>query len=536
MAKRVLVGAGVGTGVTYGPAFVLGRAGQSVSELTTPMARLTLGAMREKLDAVAAALESQQSSSASAAEVVQALAMILRDPMLFDEIKSHMSEGAPAARAVRGAFRKFARRLTDLGGYFAERAGDLDALADRVIAEVEGVREPEFPTEPFVLVAETLSPVEAAKLSRDRVLGVITVVGTATSHSAIITRAANLPTVMGAVGAAVIRTGDMLLVDATSGQVFVDPSPEEVEHYRRASIPRHTSPEDWQELNAELPVKLLANIGSSFEGSAALKAGAQGVGLFRTELLYLGRLKPPTFESQAFEYIKLLARFQGKRVIARVLDLDLDKPLPFLSEAGTGRYANRGLQVLLANPEVAQTQLAALASAGRTYSQTDLWVMAPMVLSAAEARDFVALAHEAGIGSRAESTDAIERSKVGVMIEVPEITQPSELEELMQVVDFVSIGTNDLTQYVLGVSRHEPAAAGATPSIADARHPLVMSAIERVIEAAKRHGVLVSVCGEAAADPETARRFIELGVDSLSASPALLPQLRMTLLADAFGM
>jgi phosphoenolpyruvate-protein kinase (PTS system EI component) len=122
------------------------------------------------------------------------------------------------------------------------------------------------------------------------------------------------------------------------------------------------------------------------------------------------------------------------------------------------------------------------------------------------------------------------------MIEVPEITEDAELEALMQVVDFVSIGTNDLTQYVLGVSRHEPTGPGATPSIADARHPLVMAAIERVIAAAKRHGVLVSVCGEAAADPETARRFIELGVDSLSASPALLPQLRMTLLADAFGM
>jgi phosphotransferase system enzyme I (PtsI) len=491
--------------------------------------------MHEKLDAVAAELESEAGSSATAAEVLQALAMILRDPMLFDEIKSHMSEGAPAARAVRGAFRKFARKLTDLGGYFAERASDLDALADRVVAAIEGVSEPEFPSDPFVLVAETLSPVEAAKLSRDRVLGVITVVGTATSHSAIITRAANLPTVMGAIGAGVIRSGDMLLVDATSGQVFVNPSNEELDHYRRAAIPRATTAEDWQELNAELPVKLLANLGSSFEGAAALKAGAQGVGLFRTELLYLGRLKPPTFDSQAFEYIKLLARFQGKRVMARVLDLDLDKPLPFLREVGTGRYANRGLQVLLGNREVLETQLAALASAGRTYSGTELWVMAPMVLSAAEAVEFVALAKAAGLGSSATGPDSLRNSKVGVMIEVPEVTDLNELEKLMQVVDFVSIGTNDLTQYVLGVSRHESATAGATPSISDARHPQVMAAIERVIAVAKRHGVPVSVCGEAAADPATARQLIDLGVDSLSASPALLPQLRMTLLADAFG-
>ena len=532
MAKRVLVGAGVGTGVTYGPAFVLTKPGQSVTELTTPLARLTLGAMREKLDAVAEKLEADASSSA-AAEVMQALAMILRDPMLFDEIKAHMSEGSPAARAVRGAFKKFARKLQDLGGYFAERAGDLDALADRVIAEIEGVAEPEFPTEPFVLVAEALSPVDAAKLSRDRVLGVITIEGTATSHSAIITRAANLPTVMGVIGAGVIRTGDPILLDATSGQVFVEPAADELEYYRRASIPRHTTVEDWRELDAELPVKLFANLGSSFEGSAALKAGAQGVGLFRTELLYLGRLKPPTFDSQVFEYIKLVARFGGKRVIARVLDLDFDKPLPFLKEAGSGRYANRGLQVLLANREVLETQLAALAQAGRTYANTELWVMAPMVLTVAEAREFVALAHAAGLGVNGEN--AVPNSKVGVMIEVPEITEPAALDELMQVVDFVSIGTNDLTQYVLGASRHDSASGGRTPSISDARHPEVMAAIERVIAVANRHGVPVSVCGEAAADPITAKQLIELGVDSLSASPALLPQLRMTLLADSFG-
>lgn len=533
MAKRVLVGAGVGTGVTYGPAFVLTKPGQSVSELTTPLARLTLGAMREKLDAVAEKLESDAVSS-TAAEVMQALAMILRDPMLFDEIKAHLSEGSPAARAVRGAFKKFARKLTELGGYFAERAGDLDALADRVIAEIEGVAEPEFPTEPFILVAEALSPVDAAKLSRDRVLGVITIEGTATSHSAIIARAANLPTVMGAIGAGIIRTGDALLVDATSGQVFVEPTADELEYYRRASIPRHTTGEDWNELNAELPVKLYANLGSSFEGAAALKAGAQGVGLFRTELLYLGRLKPPTFDSQVFEYIKLVARFPGKRVIARVLDLDLDKPLPFLREAGTGRYANRGLQVLLANREVLETQLSALAQAGRTYTQTELWVMAPMVLNVTEAREFVALAHSVGLGVPA-SQGGVANSRVGVMIEVPEMTEVAVLDELLDVVDFVSIGTNDLTQYVLGASRHEPARDGRTPSIADARLPEVMAAIERVIAAANRKGKPVSVCGEAAADPTTAKHLIELGVDSLSASPALLPQLRMTLLADAFG-
>ncbi len=260
MAQRVLVGAGVGTGVAVGPALVLTRAGQSVQELTTPLQRLGLAAVREKLEEVAVSLENEASTQ-TGREVLQVLAMILRDPKLFDEIKAHLSEGAAAARAIRGGFRKFARQLSEVGGFFAERASDLEALADRVISHIEGINEPQFPTEPFVLVAETLSPIEAAKLSRDRVLAVITMVGSATSHSAIITRAANLPTVMAMHGAAVIRSGQQVLVDATSGQVFVEPSQDELEHYRRASIPRHTNPEDWQELNAELPVKLYANLG-----------------------------------------------------------------------------------------------------------------------------------------------------------------------------------------------------------------------------------------------------------------------------------
>lgn len=533
MAQRVLFGAGVGSGVALGPAFVLSRAGQSVLELTTPLQRLGLSAIKQKLEEVAAILE-DEASTQTGREVLQVLAMMLRDPKLFDEIKAHLSEGAAAARAIRGGFRKFARQLNEIGGFFAERASDLESLADRVIAHVEGVAEPQFPTEPFVLVAETLSPIDAAKLSRDRVLAVITLVGSATSHSAIITRAANLPTVMGVHGAGVIRSGQQVLVDATSGQVFVDPSQDELEQYRRASIPRHTTPEDWQELNAELPVKLYANLGSSFESAAAIAAGAQGVGLFRTELLYLGRLTPPTFDGQVFEYIKLFSRFQGKRVIVRVLDLDFDKPLPFLRESGTGPYANRGLHTLLANREVLETQLAALASAAKTYADTEVWVMAPMVQNVAEAREFVSMARDAGFE---------ENTKLGVMIEVPEVTQAAVLEELMPIVDFVSIGTNDLTQYVLGLSRHAATVAAVggnstkrAPTIADARHPEVVAAIERVIQAAHKHGKTVSVCGESAADPETAKLLIRLGVDSLSASPALLPQLRMTLLADSFGM
>ncbi len=262
----------------------------------------------------------------------------------------------------------------------------------------------------------------------------------------------------------------------------------------------------------DIPVKILANLGSSFEVPTAVRAGAQGVGLYRTELLYLGEENPPTKDAQIFEYTKLLAGFQGKRVVVRVLDIDVDKPLPFLKPAGHGRYANRGLQVLLANPSVLQTQLEALAAAADYYPATDLWVMAPMVLDEKETKTFVAMAHAAGL------------KQVGIMIEVPEITKPRVLAKVLKMVDFLSIGTNDLTQYVLGKNRY-----GSAMPLSDVRNHKVLTVIDSVIRAGKAAGKPVGICGEAASDPTSAKVFIAMGVDSLSASPSLIPALSSAL-------
>lgn len=521
MSKHVLVGAGVGSGLALARAFVLGSAPPQPASLTEIGPRITVAQVRERLNQIADKFETDAASGAStvAIDIMFTFAAILRDPELGDRVKGQMAEGANPARAVANALNTFSRPLIDAGGPFAERAQDLADLGDRVVRELEG-RQPvdQFPNEPFILVADSISPLDAAKLDPARVKAVITSGGSTTSHSAIIIRAANLPTVVGVVGTGLITNGTELLVDATSGQVFVEPSDSQIKRYKRASLP-DAPDSDWVEIDAELPVKLLANLGSSYEGGAALRAGAQGVGLFRTELLYLGRTKPPEYEEQAYEYSRMLARFQGKRVIARVLDLDDDKPLPFLEPAGVGRYANRGLQVLLANCEVLVTQLEALAAAGRYYPKTELWVMAPMVLSAEEAEEFAALARAAG------------HSHVGIMIEVPEITEAGILDRVLEAVDFVSLGTNDLTNYVLGTDR-----LSGPASLADVRRPEVLTVIKRVVDAAKLHGKPVSICGEAGSDPHLAKMFIELGIDSLSASPALLPQLRVALAsAQMFG-
>jgi phosphotransferase system enzyme I (PtsI) len=516
VAKQLLVGAGVGSGIAKAPAYLLLPTDASTENATHPDL-LGLEAVEVAINSLASQLEAKAKDpetghAANGGDVLLALAAILRDPALHESIKDFITSGSGAERAVRGAFNGFARKLEKLGGYFAERSSDLQDLANKVVERLTGRHgEQDFPDYPFVLVTGELSPILAAELRKTKAVAVITEKGSTTSHSAIIARGANLPTVVGVVGCQQIPEGEEVLVDATSGQVFVAPNDEELRQYASAAYPTTTMLEQLPSPD-ELPVRLMANVGSSFEIPTAVKAGAQGVGLFRTELLFLGHKRPPTLEEQVFEYTKLLAGFQGSRVIARVLDIDIDKPLSFLQPAGSGRYRNRGLQVLLANRNVLDTQLRALALAAEYYPGTELWVMAPMVLNAREAREFAQIARGFGL------------TRVGVMIEVPEVAKPRVVRKLLKSVDFISIGTNDLTQYTLNRSRYS-----SNMALSETRNNKVLSLIDGVIQECRRAGKHVGICGEAAADPASAKIFIRMGVSSLSASPALIPSLAHSL-------
>jgi phosphotransferase system enzyme I (PtsI) len=515
MAKQVLVGAGVGSGIARGPAFVLYNHSPETADADDITGERAAKNIKDAIDVLAKELESKATTGASA-DVLNALAAILRDPVLMESIRTFLEEGSGAERAVRGAFNGFGRQLEKLGGYFAERASDLADLSVQLIDRLKGrAGQQAFPDHAFVLVATELSPILAAGLKGTKAIGVITEKGSATSHSAIITRSANLPTVMGVVGSEDIVSGQELIIDATSGQVFVEPTAEEADHYKEAAYPSTAIMEKIPTAD-DLPVTIMANLGSAYEVVAAHKSGASGVGLYRTELLYLGQTEAPSKAAQMFEYTKLLAGFAGERVVVRVLDIDVDKPLPFLKTVRGGKYSNRGLRVLLANPEILRTQLEALAQAHQYYPNTDLWVMAPMVVTVGEAKKFVKMAHAAGL------------KKVGIMVEVPEIAKPRTIRRVLKFVDFLSIGTNDLTQYALGKSRY----ASALP-LSEARNFKVLQIIDEVMQAAKEAGKPVGVCGEAASDPISAKVFIAMGVESLSASPSLIPQLASAL--DEWG-
>ena len=507
MSERVLVGAGVGAGVAIANAFIYKTHRYVPWDIELAGTSRGLLAIKDALAAVTKDIQEVSSKSdPEAKEILEAMLLILKDSSLLEEIKLRLADGANSKRAVLGAFSAAAKELQTLGQYFSERAADVNELGEKVIAKLIGETEETWPNEPFVLVSENIGPIDFSKLVGTQIKGIVLSSSSPTSHTAILARAANLPCVVSVVGAELISAGVELIVDSSSGQVLVEPDEIELEQYQKSLTIKHTKIDMSKIKN--LPVALYANLGSSSESAAAKSFGASGVGLFRTELLFLGEKQAPSFEAQVLEYSRLLAEFPNQVVIVRVLDLDTDKPLPFLKPVGGGKYANRGFEALLANPEVLSTQLRALAEAHKAYPLAKLWVMAPMVSTATQAKEFVKVAKSAGLKT------------VGVMVEVPEVCEETTLDTILQQVDFVSIGTNDLTQYTLSRNR-----LSSPTQVSEVRNPEVMDLIERVTRTAKKYNKPVGICGEAASDPESARMFIDLGVTSLSASPALLPGL-----------
>jgi phosphotransferase system enzyme I (PtsI) len=508
VSERVLVGAGVGTGVCIAQAYIY-RTDRYVP-WDSEAAGTTRGllAIKNALAEVSREIDlAKETTDLESAGILEALQMVLEDESLMDNIKAYLADGSNSQRAVSGAFNLAAQELAKLGDYFAERSNDIEELGIKVIERLSGKDESNWPEQPFVLVTENIGPLEMVKLQHSSIVGLVTSLGSPTSHTAILARGMNLPTVVSVSGTHFIQPGDELIVDSSSGQILVSPDSSELAQYSVALQNKQPKePLSLEELN--LPVKLYANLGSSSEGAAAIAFGAQGVGLFRTELLFLGEKIAPSLETQVLEYSRLLDQFPDQVVIVRVLDLDTDKPLPFLKLTETGRYANRGFQALLANPEALGTQLEALAIAQQRYPTAKLWVMAPMVSTLDQTKAFVTMAKEAGLAT------------VGVMIEVPEVCEPEVLDEIIGVVDFLSIGTNDLTQYTLNQDRMD-----SPLPISAVREPAVIELIERVTKACVRAGIPIGICGEAASDYESAKRFIEFGVSSLSASPALIPGL-----------
>ncbi|WP_240607185.1 phosphoenolpyruvate--protein phosphotransferase [Cryobacterium aureum] len=463
-------------------------------------------------------LERAEAAGGEAQEVLEAQSMMAMDPTLVDDVNARIDAGSTGERAVFDAFAEFAASLIELGGYLAERAADLHDVAQRVIAVLRGVPAPGLPESltPYILVARDLAPADTVLLDPLKVLALVTRDGGPTSHTAILARSLLLPAVVGVEGAEDLLDGAMIIVDAATGRITVAPGPDELaaaeDRLRALAAEQHIELAPGALRDGEA-LPLLANLGSSADCAQAVRLGAEGVGLFRTEFLFLDSLAAPTVAEQQAQYTAVLAAFPGQKVVVRCLDAGADKPLKFLHGGPEENPALglRGLRALRANEEVLRDQLTALAGAERATS-AELWVMAPMVTDLVETRYFVDLARELGI------------RVAGVMAEIPSLALMAD--QVVRACDFVSIGTNDLTQYTMAADRM----LGSVASYQDPWHPAVLRLVKLIGDAGTGAGTPVGVCGEAASDPLLAVVLVGLGATSLSMTAAALADVRAELL------
>ncbi|MGZ8807951.1 MAG: putative PEP-binding protein, partial [Mycobacterium sp.] len=453
-----LFGVPVVPGVAYAPVIRPGRPPALGDEATGDVAESDRSAEAARFTAAAAAVASRLRDRAAhatgaASEVLAATATLAQDRAWLGAAEKRITEGAPAVRAVAGAVEQFADMFTKLGGLMAERVTDLRDIRDRVIAELKGLPEPGVPVPavPSILCAEDLAPADTAGLDPTLVIALATTLGGPTSHTAIIARQLGIPCVVAIEGLDAVDSGTMVLVDGTAGTVTVAPdaaaAAEAVSQARHDAerTARWTGPGATSDGHA---IAVLANVQDGAAARAARETAAEGVGLFRTELCFLNRETEPSVDEQADIYAEVLEAFAGQKVVIRTLDAGSDKPLKFAEHPYEANPALgvRGIRIAFGNPGVLDRQLEAIAAAGkRTGNQP--WVMAPMIATAEEAEHFAAQVRSHGLTP-------------GVMIEVPSAALLAH--RILDHVDFLSIGTNDLAQYTMAADRMSAELAALT--------------------------------------------------------------------------
>lgn len=449
--------------------------------------------------------ERAAAATGPASEVLTATAQLAQDRAWLGSAENAIKGGKPAIRATADAAAQFIEMFTKMGGLMAERVTDLKDIRDRVIAELAGLPEPGVPepTEPSILCAEDLAPADTAGLDPHRVVGLATTLGGPTSHTAIIARQLGIPCVVAVRGLDDVAAGTMVLLDGSRGTVTVDPDRADAAAAVAAADVAAAAMAGWTGPGATAdghPVSILANVADGTAARAARQAPVEGVGLFRTELCFLDRDREPTVEEQASIYAEVLEAFAGHKVVIRTLDAGSDKPLKFVTnpEEENPALGVRGFRIVQIDADLVARQLDAIAVAAAKTGNAP-WVMAPMIATPEEARRFADLARERDLHP-------------GVMIEIPAAALLAE--RILEHVEFLSIGTNDLAQYTMAADRMSSDLATLT----DPWQPGVIALVAKTARAGQATGKPVGVCGEAAADPLLACVLTGLGVTSLSAA------------------
>lgn len=516
------------SGVAVSPGSAVGPVVQVSPAITAPdtepgpqgpeEAAASITAVQRAFDDVAVGLERRAEQAPGAAkEILGAAALMARDKSLLKAVTKRIVEGSGPTRAVDASVAEYCTMFAAAGGYLAERVTDLRDVRDRVVARLLGVPEPGIPPlhGPCVLVAHDLAPAETATLDPTLVRGIVTEAGGRNSHTAILAAGLGIPAVVQVIGAVALEEGTVVAVDGDTGVITVEPDQETQDALQRRAAARRTALQAASgpgRTKDGHPVALLVNIGTAEDAINAGPTDVEGVGLFRTEVLFLGKQSAPTVAEQTQIYRTVFAAFGTRRVVVRTLDAGADKPLAFadLGEEENPALGRRGLRMGQAIPELLDDQLQALAAAAEGTA-AEVKVMAPMVATVDEALWFAERVRAHGLPS------------AGVMIEVPSAALRSR--HVMEVVDFGSLGTNDLAQYTMAADRMQ----GALSDLLDPWQPAVLDVIDAACAGARAHGKPMGVCGESGGDPLMALVLTGLGVTSLSMAPGKVDLVRYAL-------
>ena len=465
------------------------------------------------------------------AQIFEMHKLLLEDESYNDSIRNIIeTQSVNAEYAVAVTSDNYAEMFAAMDdAYMKERAADIRDISNRLIHNLQASgHDNTLGDDKVIICADDLAPSETVLLDKEKVLAFVTAHGSSNSHTAILARNMNIPAIIGLGDAFLsqIKDGDSAIVDGFTGEIFISPDEEAVIKYQKKQK------EDEEKKNLLLTLKgkenitldgkkinIYANIGSVDNVGAVLLNDAGGIGLFRSEFLYLESNDYPTEDQQFVVYKKVLESMAGKKVIIRTLDIGADKQVDYfnLAKEENPALGYRAIRICLTRPEIFKTQLRALY---RASAYGNLGIMFPMITSVSELEKILPICAEVRAELAKEGIKFADNVEIGIMIETPAAAVISDL--LAPMVDFFSVGTNDLTQYTLAVDRQNP----EIEEFCDTHHEAILRLIEFSAQSAHKHGAWIGICGELAADTSLTERFLRMGIDELSVSPTFVLKVR----------